>query len=129
MAHANEELLRKGFEAFGAGDMTTLDALFADDAVWHASGSGVVSGDFVGKAAVFGSFALIPQETDGFSQVIHAILADDDHAVALVNATATRRGTTATLAQVFVFHIESGKVKEVWLTPFDQAAADEFWSA
>jgi hypothetical protein len=41
----------------------------------------------------------------------------------------TRRGNTATIAQMFVFHVEGGKAKEVWLTPFDQAAADAFWSA
>ncbi len=129
MAHPNADLVRKGFEAFGAGDMATLDAIMADDAVWHASGAGVLSGDFVGKQAIFGNFALIPQETDAFSQEIHAILADDEHAVALVNATATRRGNTATFAQMFVFHVEGGKTKEVWTTPIDQAAADAFWSA
>jgi len=30
---------------------------------------------------------------------------------------------------VFVFHVEDGKAKEVLITPFDQAAADAFWSA
>jgi len=29
----------------------------------------------------------------------------------------------------YQFHIEGGKAKEVWVTPFDQAAADAFWSA
>ncbi len=129
MAHPNADLVRKGFEAFDAGDMAALDAIMADDMVWHASGTGVVSGDFVGKQAVFESFALIPQETDAFSQEIHAIVADDEHTVALVNATLTRRGKTASIAQVFVFHLEDGKAKEVWVTPFDQAAADAFWSA
>ena len=129
MAHPNADLVRKGFEAFAAGDMASLDAVMADDVVWHASGTGVIAGDFVGKQAVFGSFALIPQETDAFSQEIHAIVADDEHTIALVNATATRRGNTVTLAQVLVFHLEDGKAKEVWLTPFDQAAADAFWSA
>ena len=129
MAHPNAELIRKGFEAFATGDMATLDAIMADDIAWHASGTGVVAGDFVGKQAVFGSFALIPQETDSFSQDIHAIVADDDHTIALVSATATRRGKTVTLSQVLVFHVENGKAKEVWLTPFDQAAADDFWSA
>ena len=129
MAHPNADLVRKGFEAFESGDMATLDAIMADDVVWHASGTGVISGDFVGKQAVFGSFALIPQETDSFSQDIHAIVADDDHTIALVSATVTRRGKTVTLSQVLVFHLEAGKAKEVWITPFDQAAADEFWSA
>ena len=129
MAHPNADLVRKGFEAFGAGDMATLDAILADDAVWHSSGSGVLSGDFVGKHAIFGNFALVPQETDAFSQEIHAILADDEHTVALVNSTATRRGNTASLALVFVFHLEDGKAKEVWVTPVDQAASEAFWKA
>ena len=61
MAHPNADLVRKGFEAFAAGDMATLDAIMSDDVVWHASGAGVLAGDFVGKQAVFGSFALIPK--------------------------------------------------------------------
>ncbi len=105
MAHPNADLIREEFEAFDTGDMATLDAIMADDVVWYASGGGILSGDFVGKQAVFGSFALVPQETDAFSQEVHAILADDDHAVVLANATMTRRGNTDTLTQVFVFHV------------------------
>ena len=127
MAHPNADLVRKGFAAFDSADMAALDAIMADDIVWHASGAGPISGDFVGKQAVFGNFALIPQVTDGFSQEIHAIVADDEHTVALVSATLTRKGTTATFPQVFVFHLEDGKAKEVWLSPFDQAA-DAFWT-
>jgi uncharacterized protein len=65
MVHQN--LVRKGFEAFSSGDMATLDATMADDAVWHAAGSGVLSGDFVGKQAIFENFARVPQETEAFS--------------------------------------------------------------
>jgi ketosteroid isomerase-like protein len=49
--------------------------------------------------------------------------------VALATATATRRGKTATLDQIFVFHIEGGKAKEVWVTFADPAAAEAFWNA
>jgi hypothetical protein len=48
---------------------------------------------------------------------------------ALATATATRRGKTATLDQIFVFHIEGGKAKEVWVTFADPAAAEAFWNA
>ena len=40
-----------------------------------------------------------------------------------------RRGKTVTFSQVLVFHLEDGKANEVWITPFDQTAADAFWSA
>jgi ketosteroid isomerase-like protein len=37
MAHANEDLVRKGYKAFGEGDMDTLRSLFAPDAVHVAT--------------------------------------------------------------------------------------------
>jgi ketosteroid isomerase-like protein len=126
--HPNAELVRRGFEAFATGDMATLNELMSDDAAWHTSGRGPLAGDFRGKEAIFGSFARIPQETDTFSQQIHALLADDEHAVALVEATATRKGRTAAMQQVFVFHVSGGKATEVWVTAVDPYAADEFWA-
>jgi len=126
--HPNAILCRKGFEAFGAGDMATLNALFSDDIVWHSSGRSFLSGDFAGKEAVFGNFARLAQAAASFKQDIHTILADDEHAVALVTATASRAGRTAAMRQHITFHIAAGKVTEVWLSSFDQYAADEFWA-
>ena len=129
MAHPNADLVRKGFEAFAAGDMATMDQLMADDAKWHAPGTSPVSGDFEGKDAIFGSFARIPQETDSFQQEIHATLADDEHAVALVKSAIARGGRTLEFGQVFVFHITGGKVTEAWVTPVDHAAVEAFWAS
>ena len=129
MAHPNEDLVRKGFEAFEAGDMATLDGMFTDDAVWHSPGRGILSGDFKGKQAIFGNFATLDAESDTFTQDIHAVLADDEHGVAMVTANATRRGGSSSLPSVLVFHISDGKVTEVWITPLDQYASDEFWKA
>jgi ketosteroid isomerase-like protein len=35
MAHPNENLVRRGFDAFSKGDVDTLRELFDQDAVWH----------------------------------------------------------------------------------------------
>jgi uncharacterized protein len=126
--HPNVTLTRKGFAAFAAGDMATLDRLFADDIVWHSSGRSFLAGDFAGKQAVFGSFARLAAATDSFQQEIHTIVADDEHAVALVTATASRAGKTAALRQTITFHLADGKVTEVWLSSLDQYAADQFWA-
>ncbi|HZD18267.1 MAG TPA: nuclear transport factor 2 family protein [Actinomycetota bacterium] len=128
MAHPNAELVRRGFEAFAAGDVATLDQLIADDAKWHTPGRNPLAGDFDGKAAILESFARIRAETDSFNQDVHAILADDDHVVALVNATITRGGKTLEVQQTLVFHIADGKATEVWAFPTDQYAVDEFWA-
>ena len=129
MAHPNADLVRRGFEAFGSGDMATLDQIIADDATWHSVGRTPLSGDFVGKEAIFGNFAKIVQETDSIQQDIHTIVADDEHAVALVNGTITLGGRTLTSGQVFVFHVKDGKAAEVWVTQQDPYAADEFWAS
>jgi ketosteroid isomerase-like protein len=129
MAHPNADLVRRGFEAFGSGDMATLDQIIADDATWHSVGRDPVSGDFEGKEAILGSFARIVQETDSIQQDIHAIIADDEHVVALVSATITRGGKTLTGGQVFVFHVKDGKAAEVWVTQQDPYASDEFWAS
>jgi len=126
--HPNASLVKKGFAAFEAGDIATLNTLFTDDIVWHGAGRSFLGGDFVGKGEVLGVFARVTQEADSFEQRIHAVLADDDHAVALVEAHASREGKKATMQQVFVFHIVDAKIKEAWVTLHDQYAADEFWA-
>ena len=130
MAHPNEDLVRRGYAAFSTGDMATLNELFADDIVWHASGRSVVSGDFEGKEAVFGYFGRLVQETGGTFRIeVHDVLANDEHAVALMTSHAARPdGRTLDDIATQVFHISDGKVTESWFHPGDQYAADEFWS-
>ena len=128
MAHPNEDLVRKGYGAFASADMATLDELFADDIVWHSPGRNRLSGDFVGKEAVFGQFAQVAELTGGtFSLEIHDVLANDTHAVALIRAKGERQGRRLDDDSVQVFHIANGKVTEQWLQPGDAYASDEFW--
>lgn len=65
MAHPNEDLVRRGFAAFGAGDIATLGELFADDIVWHVGGRSPISGDYKGKDEVFGFFAQLAERAGG----------------------------------------------------------------
>jgi ketosteroid isomerase-like protein len=128
MAHPNEELVRRGYEAFGKGDMATLNEIFADDIVWHAPGRSQLAGTYRGKDEVFATFQKVAELSGGtFKLEIHTILADDEHAVVLARATGQREGKTLDDNSVQVFHIEDGKVTEQWLHPGDAYASDEFW--
>jgi uncharacterized protein len=128
MAHPNEDLIRRGYEAFGAQDMATLNELFADDVVWHSPGHNQLAGTFRGKEEVFAIFQKVGELTGGtFKLDIHAVLADDEHAVVLSRSTGEREGKTLDDNTVQVFHIKDGKVTEQWLHPGDTYAADEFW--
>jgi len=53
----NLDLLRRGYTAYGSGDLDTINELFADDVVWHVAGRSNISGEYAGKEAVFGFFA------------------------------------------------------------------------
>jgi uncharacterized protein len=128
MAHPNEDLIRKGFDAFMAGDMATLNELFADDIVWHSPGRNPLSGDHRGKEAVFALFAKLGELTGGnFRLEIHDVLANDEHVVVLARSTAERDGKRLDDNGVQVFHVRDGKVTESWLHPGDVYAGDEFF--
>lgn len=128
MAHPNAELLRRGYEAFAEQDMETVSDLWTDDIGWHSYGESPFSGDFKGKQEVFGVLAKIPQETESFSQELHDIVANDEHAIALVSQTMTVNGQTTTFETVHIWHVNSdNKFTEAWIVPMDQAAAAKIW--
>jgi hypothetical protein len=129
MAHANQDLLRRGYEAFAKADMPAVQAFFADDIVWHAPGRNPLSGDYKGAQEVLGFLGKAMEMTAGsFSLEVHDLLADDEHGVALVVARGQREGKSLEDRQVHVLHLQGGKVTEFWAHPGDQYAVDEFWS-
>jgi uncharacterized protein len=130
MAHPNEDLVRRGYAAFRAGDLATLGELFADDVVFHIGGRGRLSGDYAGKQAVFDYFGQLAQETGGtFSLEIHDVLANDVHVVALNTTSAQREGRSLNdVPNVQVFHVQDGTVTESWIHSGDQYASDEFYA-
>ena len=124
--HRNVALIRKGYGAFGTGDMGTLGELIASDVVWHSAGNNPLSGDYAGQEATFGLFAKFFEVTAGdMAQEIHAVLADDEHGVALLKQHIGRPdGRSYDGNEVHVFHLKDGKVTEFWVFSDDQAAAD-----
>jgi len=129
VAHPNEDLMKKGYEAFGSGDLDAVRELFADDIVWHVPGRSPLAGDYKGKEEVLGFLAKTMEMTGGtFKLDVHDVMAGDEHGVALTTATAEREGKRLSNRAVQVVHIRGGKLTESWFHPEDQYAVDEFWS-
>ena len=59
---------------------------------------------------------------------MHDVVANDQHAVALLRAKGERRGKRYDALEIDVFHIRDGKVTEFWSFSEDQRVTDEFWS-
>ncbi len=90
--HPNAQLVRKGYEAFSKGDMETVDQLFADDIVWHEGGRNPLAGEYKGKDQAFALLGKLFELTEGTLKIdVHDVIANDEHAVALVTISATRK--------------------------------------
>lgn len=129
MAHPNEELVRTGYDAFSRGDMDKLRELFAPDIVWHVPGRSPIAGDHSGVDDVLKYFMQSMELTGGTFQVeVHDVVANDDHAVGIHIATAQRDGRSLRDQGALIFHVDGGKVTEVWQLFGDLYANDDFLS-
>ncbi len=103
--------------------------MIADNAVWHLAGRSPLAGDYEGRAAIFGLFAQLAQESEGTMRVeVHDILANDEHAVVLTTVTAGGSKGTLSVRTCDTSHIVGGQVVEFWSFGDDQYAWDEYWS-
>lgn len=126
--HPDAQVVMRGFQAFDEGDIGAMKELFAEDATWHTGGRNKWSGDYTGADAILRFFGEISSEAQIDNQP-HAILADDEHVVVLVNSTSTRGEASVSSGNVFVFHVDDGKVTEVWNIADNPYAIDEFWGS
>jgi ketosteroid isomerase-like protein len=78
--------------------------------VWHEIGG---SEPRRGKAELRAAFAPGGADFEITAQT-HDVLASDEHAIALVEATATRGGSTLTYRTAEILHIRDGRVAERW---------------
>jgi ketosteroid isomerase-like protein len=124
--HPNVARIQDGYAAFAKGDFDVLTDLFAENIVWHSGGRNQLTGDYRGREAVFGYFAKLMEVTDGTFRIdLHAVLADDEHGVALAVVTASRDGNSIAVNEADVMHLRDGKVTEFWTASVDTRTVDE----
>ena len=127
--HPNVELFKDVYAAFTTGDMDRLAELIAPDVVWHVPGTNLISGEYGNREAIFGRFSKIFELSQGsYRPQLHDILANDDHTVALLHATARRGDKTLDQDYAFVLHIRDGQIAETWEAWTEGPALNEFWS-
>jgi uncharacterized protein len=116
-------------DAFQRKEGLALRDCFAEDAVWHVPGDGVMAGTYHGRSEIFRFLARLPKLTGGTyrSRVID-VLASDERAAGLYRAMGEREGRTIDIDQLLLFTIRDGVVTEVLALPSDPAAFERFWA-
>jgi ketosteroid isomerase-like protein len=130
VAHPNADLVRDAIGAFQRGDLDVLrHQYFAEDIRYHIPGRSPLAGDYEGVAQVLEMFGRLVERSGGTLRVeLHDVMANDEHAAALVTIRAERAGSRLQNNTVLTFHIRDGKLAEVWSHQTDMYAVDEFWS-
>ena len=103
----NIEVIKRGYEAFAAGDVETVMSLFDDDIEWVQPGDSAVSGTFHGKSEVMEHLGRLAEK--GLTVKLNRLIADGDTVVALTEVTAG--GETGQDADVFT--LRDGKTVHV----------------
>ncbi len=128
-AAENADVVRRGYEAFSAGDLQTLGALFGEDAVWHVPGHGVLSGTKRGRETILGYFRELGERSQGSLQVtVRDVVGGENHTVGIHHAQAERDGKTLDQDTAAVFVLRDGKVVECREFFEDTAKSDDFWT-
>jgi uncharacterized protein len=111
----NLENVRKGYAAFSSGDMETLLALYADDAVHIVPGSSRVSGAHKGKDSILALYGALFELSGGTLRIEldHVMSDGGDRVLSIHTSSMEKDGESFTQPEALVFTFVDGKVAEI----------------
>jgi uncharacterized protein len=121
--HPNAKILRDMADRMKTGDFGAAFDVLADDVEWHEIGRAEPTR---GKQALEERYA----ESRGDFEIaadMHDVVANDDHAVQLMNVTARRGDRTLEYRTAEIYHMKDGKITARWAFSDDTAQIVEFF--
>jgi ketosteroid isomerase-like protein len=112
---ANEDVVRRGYEAFAKGDMDTLRSLMTPDVIQSVPGNTPVSGEHKGVDDVLGYYAELFEMTGGTLKADLQSVKDDGpgKVVAAHRLTAQRGGKSYDEVENLHFTLSGGKISRL----------------
>jgi len=125
----NEALVKKGYQAFSAGDMDTLRLIMTPDVVHSVPGKSQVSGEYKGIDNVLAHYGQLFELSGGTLNVdLKSVKAEgNDKVVSVHNSAAKREGTSFEEDETLHFTIAGGKISRLDESHADPAGFDNFW--
>jgi hypothetical protein len=123
--HPNVTLVRESYDAFDRRDTDWIIQHFADDIVWHIGGTSKMAGSYKGMQEISEVFARQENVFANSKIDTHDIVGNDQHVIAIGSGTAQDPdGGSAEWKWANVFHVQDGKITEVWGLSEDPTAID-----
>ena len=128
-AEEKEVLIRKLYEARNRGDLDGVREVLSEVVVWHEPELDTEhTGDLHGPDAVLGMIAEAGRLTDGpFRLAPKEVVANGEHAVAMINWSAEQDGETLEGKEVAVYRIRDSRVVEVSFHQDNMDLDGQFW--
>lgn len=122
--HPNAAIIRAAAERIDAsGDITSVVDMLDDDVVWHEIGR---DEPIRGKQALIERLSGMP-EGSSISTDTHDVLANDEHCIQLVTATATMGDQSLVYRTAEIYHMRDGKITERWAFSDDTERINRFF--
>lgn len=126
--HGNERFIRDLYDAMSRGDGRQLARALTADTQWVMPGRGSLSGTYTGPDEIFRLWKQIAEQSGGGLQLeLRDVLANDDHAVALVTVRGSRTDRQLDQRQVAVFEFAGSALRSGTFIYEDPQAYEEFW--
>lgn len=127
--HPNGEIIKRGYDAFGRGDMPTVFGILDAEIRWHVPGQSPLSGDYRGHSEVMGFFKQCIELSHGTLRIdVHDIVANESRVFALCTVSATRAERYAEFVEVHLWRIVEGRAVEFCEFQGDEHTENKFWA-
>jgi acyl-CoA thioesterase FadM/ketosteroid isomerase-like protein len=115
---------------YAGGPIEPVEALLAEDIVWHVPGSSPIAGDYRGRQAVLDYFRHRRARADGTMRIVeHHQVVQGDTMLRFADGEATLGGEQRRWRTVGVYRVQDDRLAEAWLVPLDSREFEAAWGA
>jgi uncharacterized protein len=124
----HEDTIRRGYKAFGEGDMEAFRSIYVRDVVQRQPGHNQTSGEYKGVDDVVAFYGRLFELSDGtISLDLKRLTPLGDKVVTVHRIKAQRDGKTLDADESIEFTFSGDKISRLDVTYLNRAASDAFW--
>jgi len=126
--HPNVTVINRMTQAVFENDREKLTEVLAPDMAFHVRGPLPRPGDHTGVDGFLGALGAIFELTNGDVKIEQLFcLAEGTWAAEWENAVLGRNGRTLETNNAFVYDVQDGRIREMWMICAAPAGSESFW--